>query len=238
MRKHNPLPKDKFNSLMEYKQKLTKPDINKNEIEKKVKDIYKNLSKENTFLSNIESFVSIISNAHFNNIFLKFSFLYFSYFILSLSRKSNISEYLLLFKKIQQNYKIYTDEIMIKPILGNNNKNFSGFDFVKISNENVQNKKEIEDKQKLIEESFDSIITNNGFYINNKYYENIPLFNVYLFQNNFYDLVVDYFDDYLKETFCIEYVCKQMQIYDNIFNQLEKMSKKNDWNKFHPQIFK
>ena len=234
LRKHNPLSKDKFNSLLNYKQRLIKPDINKNErneIEKQVKDIYKTLSNENTFLSNIESFDSIIANAHFNNAIFRLSHLFF--YSLFFFKNSKANEYLFVFKKIQQNYKIYTDEIMIKPNLGNNNKILEGFDIVKLSNENVQSKKEIEDKQKLIEESPDSIKINKGLYINNDYYKNSLASEII-----FYDVVVNYFDNYLKETYCIEYVCKQMEIYDNIFNQLEKMSKKNDWNKFHPQIFK
>ena len=238
LRKHNPLSKDKLNSLLDYKQRLIKPDINKNErneIEKQVKDIYKTLSNENTFLSNIESFDSIIANAHFNNAIFRLSHLFFySQFFF---RNSKANEYLFVFKKIQQNYKIYTDEIMIKPRLGNNNKILGGFDFVKSSNEDVQSKKEILDKQKLLEESPDSIKINKGFYINKDYYEYIACFPDF-FGKSFYDVVVNYFDNYLKETYCIEYVCKQMEIYDNIFNQLEKMSKKNDWNKFHPQIFK
>ena len=54
---------------------------------------------------------------------------------------------------------------------------------------------------------------------------------------NFNDIITNYFDNYLKETCCIEYVCKQKKIYLNIFNQLEKMSKKENWDEFHPEIF-
>jgi len=70
MRKDNPFKKEDFASLIDYKQKLSNPDINNNDrerIENKIKDIYKQLSKENTFFSNIENFDSIIANAHFNN---------------------------------------------------------------------------------------------------------------------------------------------------------------------------
>ncbi len=49
--------------------------------------------------------------------------------------------------------------------------------------------------------------------------------------------MVDYFDNHLKKTCCINYVCRQKQIYDNIFNHLEKMKKKNNWGEFHPVIF-
>ena len=192
------------------------------------------------FLSNIESFDSIISNVHFNNNIFSLTYLVFSsiFFLLPFTKKKELDSYLFVFKNIQQNYKIYTDEIMIKPNLVNNNKILEGFNIVKLSNENVQSKKEIKEIQKLIEESPNSITINEGFYINNVYYKNLPLYSNIFSKISFYDVVVNYFDNYLKETYCIDYVCKQMEIYDNIFNQLEKMSKKNDWNKFHPQIFK
>ena len=66
---------------------------------------------------------------------------------------------------------------MIKPNLGNNNKILEGFNIVKLSNENVQSKKEIKEIQKLIEESPNSITINEGFYINKVYYKNIPLYS-------------------------------------------------------------
>jgi len=156
--------------------------------------------------------------------------IFLSYFFIFLIFKENkISEYVYIFKKIANNYKIYTDEIMLKPFFNFNNKKFLGFYIV--SSENEQNKKEIKDTLNSIKKNSDSIEVNNEIFINDKLYKNISL-------KKFYDVVVEYFDNYLKKTYCIEYVCKQKEIYDNIFKQLEKMSKKNDWSKFHPQEFK
>ena len=244
MRKDNPFKKEDFASLIDYKQKLSNPDINNNDrerIENKIKEIYKQLSKENTFFSNIENFDSIIANAHFNNeLFRYFHLLLFhTFFFVFYSKNRDISEYVYVFKKIQHNYKIYTDEIMLKPIINSvgNNKTLIGFDIVKYYKENDQSKKEIKDNLKLIEETPVSIDFNNRFFINNQLYENIAVYGGF-FKTSFYNVVVDYFDIYLKETCCIDYVCKQKEIYDNIFNQLEKMINKNDWDKFHPQEFK
>ena len=164
---------------------------------------------------------------------------YFKYFFIFYSKNSDISEYIYVFKKIQHNYKIYTDELMLKPIINSveNNKTLIGFNIVKYYQENDQSKKEIKDNLKLIEETPVSIDVNNGFFINNKFYGNIAVYGGF-FKTSFYNVVVDYFDIYLKETCCIDYVCKQKEIYENIFNQLEKMINKNDWDKFHPQEFK
>jgi len=244
MRKDNPFKKEDFDSLIRYKQKLSNPDINKNDretIENEIKDIYKQLSNQNTFFSNIENFDSIIANAHFNNELFRYfhSLLFHTFFFVFYFKNWDISEYVYVFKKIQHNYKIYTDEIMLKPIINSvgNNKTLIGFDIVKYYKENDQSKKEIKDNLKLIEETPVSIDFNNRFFINNQLYENIAVYGGF-FKTSFYNVVVDYFDIYLKETCCIDYVCKQKEIYDNIFNQLEKMINKNDWDKFHPQEFK
>jgi len=243
MRKDNPFSEECFNSLIDYKQMLSLTDISKNDrkiIEDEIKKIYKKLSKENSFLSNIVSIDSIIANAHFNNeIFRIKTTLMYSMFFLFIFHKKKISEYIYVFKKIEHNYKIYTDEIMLKPIIdfGENKKTFKGFDIVKFYDENDQSKKEIKDNLKLLEESPDSTEVNKGFYINNEFYKEIAPFYGFL-QSSFYNIIIDYFDKYLRETCCIEYVCKQKEIYVNIFKQLEKMSKKNDWDKFHPLIFK
>ena len=243
MRKDNPFSEEYFNSLIDYKLMLSLTDINKNDrkiIEDEIKKIYKKLSEENSFLSNIVSIDSIIANAHFNNeIFRIKTTLMYSMLFLFIFHKKKISEYIYVFKKIEHNYKIYTDEIMLKPIInfGENNKTFKGFDIVKFYDENDQSKKEIKDNLKLLEESPDSIEVNKGFYINNKFYKEIAPFYGF-FESSFYNIIIDYFDKYLRETCCIEYVCKQKEIYVNIFKQLEKMSKKNDWDKFHPLVFK
>ena len=53
---------------------------------------------------------------------------------------------------------------------------------------------------------------------------------------NFYaQYLIDYFENYIKKQCCIDYIIKQKNIYNNIFVEIEEMSK-NNWEKFHPQI--
>ena len=47
--------------------------------------------------------------------------------------------------------------------------------------------------------------------------------------------LVDYFEEYIKKQCCIDYIIKQKNIYNNIFVEIEEMSK-NNWEKFHIQI--
>ena len=200
-----------------------------------MKDIYKNISKQNSFFSNVQSFDSIIANANFHNIMFMIKYkLFDAFLILYFWRKHEISEYIHIFKKIEQNYKIYTDEIMLKPIMNDEDvKTFKKFDIVKISDETDKSKKEINDNINLLEKSENKIKV--CLNIKGKLYEDIAPFPT-AFKYSFYGLLVDYFDEYIKETCCINYVLKQKEIYDNIFNQLEKMSNKNVWGEFHPTI--
>ena len=241
IRKDNPsFSKNDFDPLIVYKQNLTNPNINENdrkEIEDNIKKIYKILSDENSFFSNIKNFDSIIANAHYYNLILKLSFLiiFRLFFFLFAPKNTNnkISSFIYTFKKIANNYKIYTDEIMLKPLLNTDNKILIGFDFVNSNTENEQSKKKIKDNLNLLEKKSNSIIINNDLFINGKSYKNDGFLN-----SIFYNVVVEYFDNYLEKTYCIDYVCKQKAIYDNIFKQLEKKAEKNDWDKFHPQEFK
>ena len=240
IRKDNPsFSKNDFDPLIVYKQNLTNPNINENdrkEIEDNIKKIYKILSDENSFFSNIKNFDSIIANAHYYNSILKLSFLIifkFFFYLYASILHTKISSFIYTFKKIANNYKIYTDEIMLKPLLNTDNKTLIGFDFVNSNTENEQSKKKIKDNLNLLEKKSDSIIINNDLFINGKSYKNDGFLN-----SIFYNVVVEYFDNYLEKTYCIDYVCKQKAIYDNIFKQLEKKAEKNDWDKFHPQEFK
>ena len=137
IRKDNPsFSKNDFDPLIVYKQNLTNPNINENdrkEIEDNIKKIYKILSDENSFFSNIKNFDSIIANAHYYNSILKLSFLIifkFFFYLYASILHTKISSFIYTFKKIANNYKIYTDEIMLKPLLNTDNKTLIGFDFV------------------------------------------------------------------------------------------------------------
>ena len=245
VRKDNPFSEKYFNNLKEYETKLIEPCLNKNDskkIKNEIEDIYKNLSRENSFFSNTSSIDSIIANAHFYNRLFMAQFIFLkSLLFIFISKKKKISEYIHVFKKIEHNYKMYTDEIMLKPIINDGDiKTFKGFEIVNISEENDKSKKEINNNIKLLEKSNDLIDKNfESFYINSQFYKYITPFPTFSSKNNnFYSIMVDYFDNHLKKTCCINYVCRQKQIYDNIYNHLEKMKKKNNWDEFKPVIFK
>ena len=56
--------------------------MEKKQIENDVKNIYKNLAEQNSFFSNVQSFDSIIANAHFHNIMFMAKYKLFGCFLL------------------------------------------------------------------------------------------------------------------------------------------------------------
>ena len=239
IRKDNPFKGNYFDKLKQYEIRLNDSNLieeEKKQIENDIKQIYKDISEQNSFFSNVQSFDSIIANAHFHNRMFKIKYKLFDVLLIwYFWRKPEISEYIHIFKKIEQNYKIYTDEIMLKPIMNDEDvKTFEKFDIVKISDETDKSKKEINDNINLLEKSENKIKV--CLNIKGKLYEDIVPFPTVFELYSFYELLVDYFDEYIKETCCINSVLKQKEIYDNIFKQLENMSNKNVWGEFHPTI--
>ena len=239
IRKDNQFSGVSFEDLKNYEIRLNDSnleEIEKKQIENNVKYIYQKLSEQNSFFSNVQSFDSIIANAHFHNRMFMAKYKLFDVLLIwYFWRNREISEYIHIFKKISQNYKIYTDEIMLKPIMNDEDvKTLKRFDIVKKSDETDKSKKDINSNINLLEKSENKIKV--CLNIKNNLYENITPFPC-LLGRSFYGLLVDYFDEYIKETCCINYVLKQKEIYDNIFNQLKKMIDKNNWSEFHP-IFK
>ena len=52
----------------------------------------------------------------------------------------------------------------------------------------------------------------------------------------FKEYLIKYFEEYIKKQCCIDYIIGQKTIYNNIFEQIDEMSKKKDWDKFHIKI--
>ena len=85
IRKDNPLSGVCFGTLKNYENKLNDSNLKemeKKQIENDVKNIYKNLAEQNSFFSNVQSFDSIIANAHFHNIMFMAKYKLFEYFLL------------------------------------------------------------------------------------------------------------------------------------------------------------
>lgn len=49
--------------------------------------------------------------------------------------------------------------------------------------------------------------------------------------------LIEYFEKYIKMQCGTDYILRQKQIYTNIFNQIDEMSKKNDWDLYLAQIY-
>ena len=172
-----------------------------------------------------------------------FPFLYFIPY--DGNSKKNINHFLEEFKYIVNKYKLFSDEIMIKPILDNKNEIFQKFEIVVVENENEKNK--INKTIKLIQDSknidYSVVDKNKGVYINDKFAKfrsglfYRSFFEAYLDGHNYEKIVSNWCDDYVKNNCGIYYVLKQKEIFSNIFQQMEELSKKKDWDIFHYEIF-
>ena len=158
---------------------------------------------------------------------------------------SRIQRYISLFKKIENCYKIFTDEISIFPLISENKNRlvFEGFEIFDHLKEKdiqmIQSKEEI--KNMLLNRKEGSIIdiknvkiSVNGKKINEKKKIHPFIFDPML--KYFKDYLIDYFENYIRKQCCIDYMINQKKIYTNIFEQIEEMSNNKDWDNFHLQI--
>ena len=154
MRKDNPFSKNYFEELEVFEKMIKEPNINQNDrknIEDKVKDIYKKLSSENSFFSNIESFEAIFDKIHYD-IDILFKFM------------SSIIFGLFGF-------------LSIKPIMNNRNiETFKGFNIVKLSNEDDKSKKEIKNNIELLEKPNEFIDNRKGILLDGKMLKKVKFF--------------------------------------------------------------
>ena len=51
------------------------------------------------------------------------------------------------------------------------------------------------------------------------------------------NFLIDYFENYIGMQCGTDYILRQRNIYKNIFEQIDEMSKKNDWDVYHAQIY-
>ena len=243
LKKDNPFDKKIFDEMENMKHALEKIEDNKRqEFELKANKNLNQIAKENSLLSGCTNIIEILSKAKTEaklSIYYE-NFIFFFMFIF-LNEIGKIERYINLFQKIESCYKIFTDEIEIFPIITQKNKKliFEGFDIIDHSTTNKDfNLKELEEKKNIFFNSDSEIvfgemkISINGK-IEKKYEKNF-IFGESLL--NFYaQYLIKYFENYIKKQCCIDYIIKQKNIYSNIFEEIEEMSK-NNWEKFHPQI--
>ena len=163
---------------------------------------------------------------------------------------TRIERYIDLFKKIENCYKIFTDEISIYPLISekDNILIFEGFYIIdqskKIKDIDLE---DLEKKKKIFfnlnsssEIRIDKIkLSINGEIIKENRSSSWSSLQYILFRDIIIEFfacyVIDYLENYIKKQYCIDYIIKQKNIYKNIFDEIEEMSK-NNWEKFHPQI--
>lgn len=265
LQKNNPLEENKFKKLNKLKTEIEKLDLNKeedikkrNNFENQINILFKEISEENSLLSGIGNIQNILEKAKYDASKCIFFSIYFS---LLTSDKKKCMNIISLFKKIEYCYKIFTNEISIVPIILSNKNEiiFKGFEILEHINENdkekvklIEEKKkqllEIEKCEKLKIEGFNLKINEKTYditkYTSKKYTYEYFLFKFGLIlsaiSNNyitsFGSIITDYFENYIKRQYCIDYVLIQKKIYSNIFDNIKEMSYKNDWHKFHFQI--
>ena len=252
LKKDNPFYQNPyiFYKLLSEKENLEKNKIDKSIIEKNVNTLYKEIADKNSFFSGIGSIEDILNKIEKENkvtlFFIMLGLFPFLYFIpYDGNSKKNINHFLEEFKYIVNKYKLFSDEIMLKPILDNKNEIFQKFEIVVVENENEKNK--INKTIKLIQDSknidYSVVDKKKGVYINDKFtkfrsgFFYRSFFEAYLDGYSYEKIVSNWCDDFVKNNCGIYYVLKQKEIFSNILQQMEELSKKKDWDIFHYEIF-
>ena len=253
--KNNPFKKDAFEKLNKIKEELNEIDTSQNkniqrrrELQNEANNLFIEISKENSFLSGCSNIVTILEKAKYDSNLIFF----YSIFLLSLLRigfYENLNRYISLFKKIENCYKIFTDEISIIPII--EKKQLKGFQIIEHLDKNDKNKvNNMLEKSKKKLKNYDGIKIRDLIIYNKDSSINIneeilkmgflKQFKYFFFGNAkfeyFKEYLINYFEEYIKKQCCIEYIIRQKTIYNNIFEQIDEMSRKKDWDKFHIQI--
>ena len=251
----NPFKKDAFEKLNKIKEELNEIDTSQNkniqrrrELQNEANNLFIEISKENSFLSGCSNIVTILEKAKYDSNLIFF----YSIFLLSLLRigfYENLNRYISLFKKIENCYKIFTDEISIIPII--EEKQSKGFQIIEhLDKDNKNEVNNMLDKSKKELKNYNGIKIRDLIIYNKDSSINIneeilkmgflKQFKYFFFGNAkfeyFKEYLINYFEEYIKKQCCIEYIIRQKTIYNNIFEQIDEMSRKKDWDKFHIQI--
>ena len=209
------------------------------------------ISKENSLLSGCTNINEILKKAKFDaNLSIYYASFIFFFMIHWLNYITRIERYIDLFKKIENCYKIFTDEISIYPLISekDNILIFEGFYIIDQSKKIKDIDLEDLEKKKNIFFNLNSSseirigkikLSINGEIVKENRSSNTSFIGYILFGdiiiNFFANYLIAYLENYIKKQYCIDYIIKQKNIYKNIFDEIEEMSK-NNWEKFHPQI--
>jgi len=249
IKKNNPLLEVYFNKLNEIKKRLD--ELNKlkqltNE-QKSELESYKNqcqiilerISSENSFLESCLDLSSVLEKAKIEaKCCIAYNIIVFQLLSLSFNSSFYFNRFLNALLQIEYCYMLFTNEITFEFIFDENKIVYRIFicdqnhpkEEVNEIERQIRNKEIINNENVL---KFNQILDfNTSFFIN-------IFINTYnnLKNNSLLSKVINYFEKYVKKQFCINYIINEKKFYSKIIEQVEELSKKQNWDSFHENIF-
>lgn len=252
LKKDNPFKAENFEKIEKIKTELDEIDCGgnvkkekKKELQMEANKLYNEIGEENSFLKGCNNIMNILEKAKYDsNEFFFYNIFFFRIF----HKKINMDTFLLIFKEIENCYKIFTDEISIIPLLKGNQFEFQIIEHLKEKDIPESNSLEEFKKKHDIEniEINELILNVKGEKINlSKKVENMGFFESFKYlitlQSpllvSYKKFLIEYFENYIRMQCGTDYILRQKQIYTNIFQQIDEMSKKKDWDIYHAEIY-
>ena len=252
LKKDNPFKAENFEKIEKIKTELDEIDCGgnvkkekKKELQMEANKLYNEIGEENSFLKGCNNIMNILEKAKYDS---NEFFFYNTFFFHIFHKTINMDTFLLIFKEIENCYKIFTDEISIIPLLKGNQFEFQIIEHLKEkdipeSNSLEEFKKnydieKIEINELILNVKGEKInlskkVENMGFFESFKYFMTLqsPLLVSYK------KFLIEYFENYIRMQCGTDYILRQKQIYTNIFQQIDEMSKKKDWDIYHAEIY-
>ena len=252
LKKDNPFKAENFEKIEKIKTELDDIDCGgnvkkekKKELQMEANKLYNEIGEENSFLKGCNNIMNILEKAKYDsNEFFFYNIFFFRIF----HKKINMDTFLLIFKEIENCYKIFTDEISIIPLLKGNQFEFQIIEHLKEKDIPESNSLEEFKKKHDIEniEINELILNVKGEKINlSKKVENMGFFESFKYfitlQSpllvSYKKFLIEYFENYIRMQCGTDYILRQKQIYTNIFQQIDEMSKKKGWDIYHAEIY-
>ena len=252
LKKDNPFKAENFEKIEKIKTELDEIDCGgnvkkekKKELQMEANKLYNEIGEENSFLKGCNNIMNILEKAKYDS---NEFFFYNTFFFHIFHKTINMDTFLLIFKEIENCYKIFTDEISIIPLLKGNQFEFQIIEHLKEKDIPESNSLEEFKKKHDIEniEINELILNVKGEKINlSKKVENMGFFESFKYlitlQSpllvSYKKFLIEYFENYIRMQCGTDYILRQKQIYTNIFQQIDEMSKKKDWDIYHAEIY-
>ena len=252
LKKDNPFKAENFEKIEKIKQELDEIDCGgnvkkekKKELQMEANKLYNEIGEENSFLKGCNNIMNILEKAKYDS---NEFFFYNTFFFHIFHKTINMDTFLLIFKEIENCYKIFTDEISIIPLLKGNQFEFQIIEHLKEKDIPESNSLEEFKKKHDIEkiEINELILNVKGEKINlSKKVENMGFFESFKYlitlQSpllvSYKKFLIEYFENYIRMQCGTDYILRQKQIYTNIFQQIDEMSKKKGWDIYHAEIY-